>query len=131
MERRTSPLAVALSLAMWILRLRQPRPSVRRLLRQPGMVATSATVIGISIFLVKALLTQYYHLQTSSTPMLPSYSLWFVRLPWNGEIVAVVWLLLWASGAWRNEPSWIDRAGRVLGIYWIISGVFFDYFSRF
>ena len=34
---------------------------------------------------------------------------------------------LWLSGAWRPEPSWIDRAGRALGIYWILISVFFGW----
>ncbi len=126
-----APLAVSLSLALWLLRLEKLKPSVRRLLRQPGMMASSAAVIATSLFLVKALFSQYYLSQASSSRMLPLEGLWMVRLPWNGEVVAVVWLLLWASGSWRSEPSWIDRAGRALGVYWIVSGVFFDYLFRY
>ncbi len=29
------------------------------------------------------------------------------------------WVCLWLSGRWAAEPSWIDRAGRVLGLFWI------------
>jgi hypothetical protein len=126
-----APLAVSLSLAMWLLRLRKPRSKLRRLFRQPGMFATSAVVIDTSLFLVKALFSQYYLYSTSTTPVLANFLLWIMRLPWNGEVVAVAWLLLWASGSWRNEPSWIDRAGRALGVYWIASGVFFDYLFRY
>jgi anti-sigma-K factor RskA len=31
-----APIAVALSLALWLLRLRQPRPAIRETFRQPG-----------------------------------------------------------------------------------------------
>ena len=125
-----APLAVSLSLAVWVLRLKQPRPNWRRVFRQPGMVACTATIVETTIFLVKAVLSQYY-LQVSAGYVAPLHRLWISRLPWNGEVVAIAWLVLWLSGSWRPEASWIDRAGRVLGVYWIISGVFFDYLQRF
>ncbi len=125
-----SPLAVSLSLALFILRLRQPRPDRRRLLRQPGMVASTTILIVTSVFLVKVLLSEYYFYHARGmTPHL--LSLWVMRLPWNGEVVAVAWILLWLGGLWHAEQSWIDRAGRVLGAYWIASGVFFNYVLRY
>jgi hypothetical protein len=66
-----------------------------------------------------------------SLALWPLYGLWIIRLPWNGEVVAIAWLILWLSGSWRPEATWIDRAGQALGIYWIISGMFFDYLQRF
>jgi hypothetical protein len=36
-----------------------------------------------------------------------------------GGGVLLVWLIAWASGRCRPEPSWVDRAGRVLGTVWI------------
>jgi hypothetical protein len=44
-----------------------------------------------------------------------------------GGAVASVWIVLWLSGTWRAERSWIDRAGRALGIYWITISVFFGW----
>jgi hypothetical protein len=125
-----APLAVSLSLALWVLRLRQPRPNWRRVFRQPGMVACTATVTETAVFLLKAVLSEYYVYRSKGfTPPLQGF--WIARLPWNGEVVAIAWLVLWLSGSWRPEASWIDRAGRALGVYWIISGVFFDYLQRF
>jgi hypothetical protein len=34
--------------------------------------------------------------------------------------VAGAWFVLLLAGWWRPEPSWIDRAGRVIGILWIV-----------
>jgi hypothetical protein len=126
-----SPLAVALSLALFILRLRKPRPGLRRLLRQPGMVASSATVIATGLFVMKVLFSEYYLARTGTVMSRPLHWLWMMRLPWNGEVVAVAWILLWLGGSWHSEPTWIDRAGRVLGVYWVASGVFFAYVLRF
>jgi len=34
--------------------------------------------------------------------------------------VAGAWLILMLAGWWRPEPSWIDRLGRVLGLFWVV-----------
>src|SRR5262249_5094811 len=36
-----------------------------------------------------------------------------------GVSVGSSWVLLPVSGRWRPEPTWIARAGRVLGWFWI------------
>jgi hypothetical protein len=36
-----------------------------------------------------------------------------------GVSIAASWFLLLITGRWRSERSWIDRAGRALGWYWI------------
>ena len=36
-----------------------------------------------------------------------------------GWMVAAAWFTLVVAGASRPEPSWIDRAGRILGACWI------------
>jgi hypothetical protein len=125
-----APLAVSLCLGLWVLRLKRPRPEWRRLFRQPGAVASTATVIESGLFVFKVLLSEAY-LQRRGLPIEDLHNLWINRLPWIGEVVAVAWLVLWLCGSWRSEPSWIDRAGRVLGVYWIISGVLFHYMMRY
>ena len=37
--------------------------------------------------------------------------------------VAGIWSVLIFDRRWRPEPSWIDRAGRCLGIYWLAAGL--------
>jgi hypothetical protein len=37
--------------------------------------------------------------------------------------VVVAWVILLLSGRWRSEPSWIDRLGRALGVFWIVWAV--------
>jgi hypothetical protein len=34
-------------------------------------------------------------------------------------VVATAWLMLALSGRWRSEPSWIDRLGRIIGVFWV------------
>jgi hypothetical protein len=44
-----------------------------------------------------------------------------------GGAIASVWIVMWLSGTWRADPSWIDRAGRALGIYWIMISALFGW----
>jgi hypothetical protein len=37
--------------------------------------------------------------------------------------VAAAWSLLAFDREWRPEASWIDRAGRVVGLYWLVAGL--------
>jgi hypothetical protein len=127
--RVLAPLATSLSLALWVLRLLPPRPSLRRLLRQPGMVASTTTVLGTIIFLLKVVLNDLFN-YFEATGVRQLQALWLIRLPLSGEIVAVTWVLLMFSGCWRTEASWVDRAGRALGVYWITSALFFDLLLR-
>jgi hypothetical protein len=46
---------------------------------------------------------------------------WFILLSFTGWAVGAAWTVLWLAGVWRAERSWIDRTGRVLGIYWILN----------
>ncbi len=50
--RRTQPLLFAWTLALLLLRLRRPRPVLRRLARQPGLAAcVSVVLVSLIIFL--------------------------------------------------------------------------------
>jgi hypothetical protein len=125
-----APLALSLSLGLWILRLRKPRPAWRSLFRQPGAVASTAVVAESSLFVLKVWFAQAY-IQSRSRPLEPLIDLWINRLPWTGEVIAVAWLVLWLCGSWEPESSWIDRFGRALGVYWVASGVLFHYMMRY
>ena len=39
--------------------------------------------------------------------------------PFCGAAVVGAWTSLLLSSSWHTEKSWIDRAGRVLGLYWV------------
>jgi hypothetical protein len=41
------------------------------------------------------------------------------------------WAVLVLSGRWRPEPSWIDRAGRIIGATWIGAVVLARFLFRF
>jgi hypothetical protein len=124
----TSPCLFCLSVALILLRLRQPRPSIQRIFRQPGMVACTAVLVRTGIFFL-LVSTGFLGAWVWGVDPLRSYvgrrdlllvNFWVTRLQESGDLVAMGWITLSLSGVWRSEPSWIDRAGRAIGIYWIV-----------
>jgi hypothetical protein len=103
-------------LAVLALRLRKPRPSLRRVSRQPGAVACAAATGALSAGGLVAVTMQIIRAPGFSD----SQDYW----PWAEEMImpAVLasWLALAIGRRWRNEPSWIDRTGRLMGAFWLL-----------
>jgi hypothetical protein len=100
------PFLLFLSPTLLCLRLRKPRPAWEDLMRQPGVIACIGGMLT-------ALLAPLWEILVGGS--------WFVL---SFGIVPMTWLVLGASRRWRSEPSWLDRAGRVIGIGWIISAAY-------
>jgi hypothetical protein len=125
-----SILLLSWTTAVLLLRLRANRPRRRHLWCQPGFLACVAALlafawetIGIGLFLVAELLT------VSPDPIF-KFNYWdafgvlafgYLASPASaaGGAVLLVWLVTWASGRCRPEPSSIDRMGRALGAAWV------------
>jgi hypothetical protein len=120
-------LLACLTLAVLVLRLTPPRPRRRRLWRQPGFLACVAVAFSFGWKLAGIFVLVGAELATSGTTGLPALGalvgeLMALLLVPRGNIggsVLLVWSITWASGLWLPEPSWIDRAGRVLGAAWV------------
>jgi hypothetical protein len=106
-------LLLSMTPALLLVRLRRPRPPIRRLLRQPGAVATLAVTFGY--FWVFGWMDRLRHGRLS----LPCGIAVAV-----GGTVAIAWALLALSRQWHSEPSWIDRMGRLVGAAAIGVGLF-------
>lgn len=91
-----------LTVTFLVIRLRRPRPTLRQLIRQPGMMACTIIVAYIPML---SLFTS-----RRSGPLL-----WLTM----SASVAAAWIVTWWCGRLRPEPGWIDRFGRVLGACWI------------
>jgi amino acid transporter len=126
------PSAVTTSLAVLAIRLRRPRPSWRRLARQPGLVAGLALVAA---WVVAGLFT-VVHLASDNnvfgTPVggvvtnNPGYWLQVfasVGSALGGFAVAIAWGTLALVRRWRPEAGWVDRLGRLVGVGWIVMAV--------
>ena len=96
------------SLLIWFLafvafRLRKPRPPLRVVALQPGMVALWAVVFHEAIHTVFLTASDGY-----GPDLWPEMVLGCCVLP-------IAWGAMKLTGRWRPEPSWIDRLGRILG----------------
>jgi hypothetical protein len=117
----TMPLVA--TLALLPIRVIGPRPSLRRLARQPGMMATCAvgvTIAFVGLFLVAAApgaQTGVFTVPDKSAVVAMLFLPMFA-----GCALLVSWITLLVSRRWRAEPSWVDRLGRSTGVFWIVAG---------
>jgi hypothetical protein len=121
------PLAGAWTGSLLVLRMRPPRPSWRRVWRQPGMVACLAALLAMLWVGLAA------GVMLGSPALFPSWrfdGLWFVQnlcvghvFPLVGLAVAATWSQLLLSRRWTRPADWLDRAGRVVGILWMVIGL--------
>jgi hypothetical protein len=121
------PCLIAWTLTLPILRMLKPRPSCRRTASQPGMTACLSASLGL---MALALVFAGVLVSSSIRGKLPG-QFWdglaaglaewmLMTAPLVGFGVAVAWALLAVQGRWRCEAGWIDRAGRAVGISWLV-----------
>ena len=122
-----TPFLLALNVAWIPIRLRRPRPRWRLLLRQPGFVGSLAMVsalISTAVIWVCLQVPGWLGSRIVARSLLGfryavgfhAYDMAVVAI---GHAVLAAWLLHASAGRWRAEPSWVDRAGRALGLTWI------------
>ena len=112
------PLLAVWTVALLLLRLRRPRPRLRRLFRQPGAIACAVVMLAVPLdapWMVLIFNTGYWDTYNAANII--------VNHVGGGYVVLGGWSTLALSGRWRAEPSWIDRAGRIIGVAWIVATV--------
>lgn len=113
---------MAWSLAWVVLQLRQPRPTLRRLIRQPSFVATcSAAVVIVVCGPITAAV-----LALRPTPPGSAVEYWMQFETWSslvslqsGAAVAAGWTLLALGRHFRRDAGWLEWIGRALGFIWV------------
>ncbi len=113
-----SRVAGPLMLGLLVVALRPPRAGLHRLSRRPGFVACVAAASALAV----------NALEVAVPPLLRTGPLIFIyRHPYEpawearvGPAVIGAWLVLAIGRRWRSERGWIDRSGRLLGIFWIV-----------
>jgi hypothetical protein len=123
------PCLATWTLALLALRLRRPRPTRRRLLLRPGMVACVAAAcvlclntLGLLAFLLLELCLG------RGVPIVIDKGIFSLTVTdWSVDQVAfavlAAWICLVLGGRRRPERSWIDRGGRALGDAWILAAL--------
>jgi hypothetical protein len=106
--------------ALIVLRLRPPRPEGIR--SQPGFVACLAVMLALLVGLVRVV--TIFH-RPNFQREAGFQQIWGIVTAWADWAVVGAWLALHLSGEWDAEPSWIDRAGRVLGLFWVVPMLLF------
>ena len=127
------PALASIGVALFVCRLRSPRPTLRRLARQPGTVAPACMILSFAtegaILLAGRALKPVVDRLWPIIPRLggDAFTITYSSLLWTfttidpGPIIVASWISLMAVGRWKPEPTWIDRTGRCLGACWIIS----------
>lgn len=120
---RPSCYVVALALVLIPLRWIRPRPPASGVLRQPGAVACLAMLGTIAANVALLKVGRAIQASTQQEPsQIVIFSNWY-QWYWATEGLSLAVLGTWAAlrlgSRWSPEPSWIDRAGRLVGFYWI------------
>jgi hypothetical protein len=101
---------------------------LRRLVLQPGAAACGAASFVLVIRVAHYLAVRSAYREGAFWPIFSGKDhvlgdeLCSWVFPWGLYLctITAVWGLLGLSRRWRAEPSWIDRAGRSIGILWIV-----------
>lgn len=112
----------ASTLATLAFRLRSPKPSRRRLARQPGMAAI-LTAAAAWIACAPWIITWPSDPPEPTAYAVESETNLSIVVALAGFGVATRWGLLLLSRRWRAEASWIDRLGRLVGITWVVLSI--------
>jgi hypothetical protein len=126
------------TMAILLLRLRPARPRRRHLWCQPGFLACVTAIfvfawkgLGVSLYIAGQVLTANPAKFSQITFGHIAYDLAFMLISFPldtqadaGAAILLIWLVTWAGGRCRPEPSWVDRAGRVLGAIWVCTALF-------
>jgi hypothetical protein len=112
------PIWLCWTYAALAIRLRAPRPTSRRMARQPGAVACLAISICAPITIAPSLIGAYRRGAWVPGMPIPGAHLSNLAYPF-AFVISGAWLALWLGGRWRPEPSAVDRFGRFLAFVWL------------
>jgi len=111
-------LLISWTIALLVLRLRRPRPRLRRLAVQPGFIAGAAA--SATLAMLGPLIGLASYLSTLKGRGGDVRDLVVLIIPQVGFAVAGAWLAVALSGRRRPEPGWIDGLGRFVGALWLV-----------
>ena len=117
------PMVAIWTLTVLLLELLHFRPPLRRVARQPGFAACCAVAMAIALVGSMNFALTYNNYSPAAPLGVRVHDTLVSVLAFGhgqcGAAVAAVWLTLTLTCGWRPRPDWLDRAGRILGIFWI------------
>lgn len=109
-----APFLVTGAAALLILVARRPRTEAGHRYGRPGAVACIVFLATLLLESLSMAAREFSGPLTGKIIYFP-FDTHLINAPYNGNVVASAWGALILAGCWRPEPTWIDRAGRVLG----------------
>lgn len=114
------PFLFGATAALFVIRMRHPRPPLCLTLRQPGAAACAVASLSAAVCFVHWWIT--FRIPVASlTTLFFGFTFAWIRVSPIGCAVAAVWLHMKLTRCWDPEPHFIDRAGRAVGWIWIAS----------
>ncbi len=125
-----APIVTAWGVALIALRWMGPRPRWRRLAREPGLMACCASTPSLIVLGVHGIIYAMGHrYQLLIDYMVDPIGMGLIIWPMIiGISVLAAWMTLLLGGRWRAEPTWIDRLGRAIGVFWVVVGLLMVHF---
>jgi hypothetical protein len=125
------PVMVPWTFGWLLLRLRSPRPGLRRIARQPGFAAECAVLAALAVqvgelarWRIAGCGLRHFTILTlrgqSLIEMLDNGLRLDETIKQIASAVGSLWGLMFLGRVLRPERSWIDRGGRALGVLWLV-----------
>ncbi len=120
--RRASVLVMPITWTLVALRAIGPRPRRRRRFAPPGLAACVAVSAASLLNGLCAVAIAAPKRSTAYDVFTAAVLRVVEPLPLAAAVFGV-WAVLFFDRRWRPEPTWIDRLGRFLGLYWLAAGL--------
>jgi hypothetical protein len=125
------PMVVVWTFGLLLLRLRSPRPRMRRIARQPGFATECAVLAALAVtvgelagWMIAGSGLRFFLILTvrgqGLREVLDNGLRFDETIQQVAAAVVSVWGVMFLGRVLRPEKSWIDRLGRVLGVLWIV-----------
>jgi hypothetical protein len=122
-------LATTWTLGILVLDLARYFTTRRELASRPGFSALVAVLLVQAGEVIQFAINELFFVHRDHAILVPwpdrlGHLLDFETAVSQGSMagaVAAVWLVTALAGCWRPEKTWIDRAGRCLGVFWLLA----------
>jgi hypothetical protein len=118
-----TPWLSMMSMAIFVIRLRRPRPRLRRILRQPGAVAAVMALASLG-YIGLLTLGRVAVRGDLRNPLGDYFDLSLIQA---GPMIAGAWIALRLTGRLHRERGWIDGLGTLVGALWVLIAMLFEF----